>query len=153
MRYAVTLPVALTVLLAGPLPAQGPETPPCGDLPLKQTFLERNLRHFTRKSLAPLRDSLGIDRLPEDVARRVLDEPEECGRIFGQVTAHIARLGETKRLRTRGFRHAIFRYGPYYAVLIVQDETDESDARFTTGYGDLFILRASDLEVIGRILS
>lgn len=151
LRNALTLLAALTLTLGSPLAAQGPEAPPCGELENKQFFLERNLRHFTQADLSALREEIGIQQLSEDVSRRVVETPRECGRIFGRVTSHLARKGELKTYRKTGFRHAIFRYGPFYAILVFEKPQSDSPETISTGYGQFLNFRASDLEYVSGI--
>lgn len=158
LRRTLRLAFLVFSLLPGPrahAQVRGPAGPPCGALMNKDFLLGDNARYFTNPDLAALRDSLGIGRLPEDFPRSVVKDPGVCGRVFGKVTSVLARAGELARYEKAGYRFAVFRYGPYYAVLLVQgparDPSDTTFRAFSTGYGDLFILRASDLGLVGRI--
>lgn len=131
--------------------AQGPDAPPCGDLANKQQDRESYAKYFTEEDLTPVREAVGIERLPSDFPRRVVDEKKECGRVFGTMMSRLAKVGELKRLRKDGFDFSIFRYGPYYAVLVVEKGLGSPPEKFSTGYGQFLIFRASDLEYVGGI--
>lgn len=140
-------------LLAAPagVVAQGPDAPPCGDLENKQRDLESYARYFTQEDLAPVREAVGIERLPSDAPRRVVDEKKECGRVFGKLMSRLAEVGELQRLRENGFDFSIFRFGPFYATLVVEKPQDDPPQELSTGYGQLLIFRASDLAYVGGI--
>jgi len=151
----MTLIIALLLPVGAPAGSHGPAGPPCGALTNKDFFLGYDARYFTSPDLAALRDSLGIGRLPEDFPRHVVEDPEVCGRVFGKVTSILSRAGELAGYEKTGYRFSIFRYGPYYGVLLLQgpapDPSDTTFTTFSTGYGDFFIFRASDLGLVGRI--
>lgn len=156
MRW-LTAALGTWLLMAGPAAARTPDGggPPCGNLRDREFFLGYYARYFTREDLGAVRRSLGIDRLPESFPRHVVDEPQECGRVYGKLVAHLAELGQLEEHREKGFRFGIFRYGRYYAVLVVtgpvRSDRDTTLASFSTGPGELFIFRASDLEALGGI--
>lgn len=151
MRTLVVL-FGLSLLVPVTLPAQGPDAPPCGDFPSKDFYLEYYARYFTQEDLDPVREAVGIERLPSNFPRRVVDAKKECGRVFGKLMSHLAQIDELERYRRSGFDFSIFRYGPYYAVLVLEKGQGSPPEKFSTGYGDLFIFRASDLEHVGRIV-
>lgn len=144
LGWALLLPAA-----AG---AQVADAPPCGDLENRQRDLESYARYFTEGELAPVREAVGIERLPAGFPRSVVDEKKECERVFGELTSRLAKVGELEPLRKAGFDFSIFRYGPYYGVLVLEETGGAPPGEFSTHYGQFLIFRASDLEYVGGIL-
>lgn len=145
--------LATVLVLLAPIPAvgQGPDGPPCGELELAEFYLDYQARYFTEEDLKPVRDSVGIERLTPSFARRVVDERKECGRVMGQLMSRMARTGELQRIRPGGFDFSVFRYGPYYAVLVIDRAPRPSGEGFSTGYGVTYIFEADDLMFVGSI--
>lgn len=135
---------------AGPR-AKGPDAPPCGDVEVRDFYLEHFARYFTADELSDVREAVGIERQPADVPRRVLDERKACGPVFGRMMARLNRSGEAERVRESGFGFALFRYGPYYGALVVDRPREGAPEDFSTGWGAFYVFRVSDLGFVGAV--
>lgn len=146
------LPAAAAAQAPGSGPrAKGPDAPPCGDVEVRDFYLAYFARYFTDDDLADVREGVGIERQPADFPRRVLEERQACGPVFGRMIERLDRSGEAERIREGGFGFALFRFGPYYGAVVVDRPREGAPRDFSTGWGAFYVFRASDLGFVGAI--
>lgn len=144
---ASLLCAALWSFLCTPALAQGPAKA-CGDLPRAELSLQRLADIFVEDEFAWFRDPKGIVQLAPDAPRSVVTEARECRRVVRAVRAKLRDLFDPAPT-LNDFEYAIFRYGPYYAVLL---QSKPAEGVHIAGYTPLLIFRAATLEYLGSIL-
>lgn len=149
------LTLALALLTTVPLRAQSPERPPCGDLPGAEAILEQLAPYFADDAHAGIRESLGIERLPADFPRRVVEDQRTCGRVFGALMRLRGRSGERGGASGDGFRFAVFRFGSCYGILTAERQAGEGefpDRIHEFARSPLYLFRADGMEYVGGIM-
>lgn len=152
MRITIALIALIALsLAAGPVRAQGPASPPCGDLEGAETAMALFTGYFTGDDPTGVRQSLGIEALPEDYPREIVADPRICGRIFGAAMELLGHTGGAAEKNRAGFDFAIYRFGPYYGLLL---DPREAEAKGTHALhrSPLYIFRADGLEYVGGIM-
>lgn len=154
MRHATLLLGTLLAAIVTPLSGQNLQDPPCGGLEDKQAVMEDLARYFVKDDLAPVREGAGIEELSEGFSRHVVDRRKECGRVLGAVNSFLQRTTNGNRAGgTEKLEFAIFRFGPYYGVLVERPKPDPDAEKIELGYARLLLFDASTLDYLGGILT
>ncbi len=139
-RRSATLVCALVAVLATPTLARAQE-PPCGDTSFASNLLALKFAMFTDSGQAKVRGRQ-IVALSPDAVHRVVTDPRECRRVLQATSRYLPR-------RSEWGTHMIFRFGPYYAVDILQKLPPGVQS---TGGEALTIFRASDMRYVAVVI-
>lgn len=90
-----------------------------------------------------------FDQVPATAPRSVVTDSRLCQRIMHTVERELRARDESREAPQLGYDFRIFRYGNYYAVLVV---TNDAPGQTGLGYASFFVVRPSDLEIVGKIL-
>lgn len=122
----------------------------CGSLPYPQERLEDFARYFRDDDLAAVRGTKIRQLTAAETQARVTDA-SECQVVMEAAVATLRQfVSRWGQIEAAGYDFAVFRYGPYYAVLIhyaVDPATGEAPH-----YLPLMIFRADDLAYLRTIL-
>lgn len=149
MRSAFGL-IALGIFAAGPLRAQGPGSPPCGDLEGAEAVMELFTGYLTGDDPTGVRQALGIEALPADYTREVVADSSACRRVFGAAVQLLGRTSATAQ-NLAGLDFAIYRFGPYYALLLIEPEA-AAEGHHVLHRSALYLFRVDGLEYVGGIM-
>ncbi len=120
----------------------------CGDQSYAREDLARHFQIFTS-----IRDSIvrgtELVRLPATADHYVVTDPKICRRVTRAVTAKFRRVGHDGRSLKHPYMFTIFRYGPYYAVQIL--DTPPPGIQIDDG-SSLVIFRADTLAYVTAIV-
>jgi hypothetical protein len=145
MRLMVLAIPALAVVAAAAQPARARSAPdsPCGTMENTREMLDGLGRYFTSDWHAGMRGSY-VRKVRPDEPRAVVADTAVCRAALDAALRRMRTDASKWREReARGYDHAVFRYGPYYAVLLVPrlDPPEERRHRPVP----LLVFRASDM--------
>jgi len=142
MRYTLSL---LTLFLAAmPLAAQV-RGDKCGNLRDADVRLEELARYFTDDSEEAFRADL-IDQVSEEAARGVVVDEKVCGPLMREVTKKLRDQTNRRDVQQNGYEFSVFHYGPYYAVLLIENSAAETT---NLTWATMYIFRVSDGAFLG----
>ncbi len=145
MRLMVLAVPALAVVAAAAQPAQAQPAAgaPCGTMENTREMLDGLGRYFTSERHAGMRGS-HVRRVRPSEPRAVVADTAVCRTVLDAALRKM-RTDASKwpEQEARGYDHAVFRYGPYYAVLLAPKWDPSSERR--PSWIPLVVFRASDM--------
>jgi len=145
MRLMVLMIPALAVVAAAAQPARARSAAdsPCGTMENGQEMLDGLGRYFTSDWHAGMRGSY-VRKVRPGEPRAVVTDTAVCRAALDAALRRM-RTDASKwpEQEARGYDHAVFRYGPYYAVLLAPKWDPDSERR--PSWIPLVVFRASDM--------
>lgn len=149
MQISITL-VALFWLGATAPPAGAQKNPDvCGSLPLTQQGVDRLARYFTDEEYEEVRGA-ELSQLPANSQARIVTNRGICSHAIHAALRVLSGEQGFSRLRDHGNRYRVLQFGPYYAVLMVENQMP---GRVRLGWSPLLIFRGPQMEYRAVILT
>ena len=143
---AIAAVVALLASTAA-LTTNSPVGNACGTMANKEWALVGFGRFFTEPEYAVGRDPKGVQQVSPTDSIYVVSDPATCDTVMAALLAELRKDPGWAAWEESGYEHAVFRYGPYYAVHLRQHRDLPPDV-IHAGYTSLLVLRKSDLAVL-----
>lgn len=145
MNIRISFFALLLLLLPVALPAQvGGDK--CGSWEGADIRLDELAAYFVAAEHAEFREGM-IEQVSADAPRIVVTNRQECTKVVNAALKVLRSADGWREMHRLGFQHNVFRYGPYYAVVVLQN-VPEGEVR-VGGYAIMLIFRADDLEYLG----
>lgn len=126
------------------VPAAQTRPAACGSLPEDIDGLEDYAPYFYDDDMSEVRGE-EIEQLAPTDSRYIVADSATCVRVHDQARAYLQSIGGGGvNLSSGEYDFAIFRYGPYYAIMMLNNEPEDA-THAATGYGSLLVFRADDL--------
>lgn len=141
------LMVGLTGLIFLPSPVLAQEDPGkadsakiCGELSNPEATLRsyRPLFFSEEEGFRQLRESMGLERLSPSASVAVVADPDLCGQLVPKSWKKVNELISGPRITPNELVWAVFRYGPYRAVVLVPKHDPSEDLMVMSH--DLFLV-------------
>ena len=145
MRFLSLIVPALALLAAAHRPAKAPPggDSPCGTLANTQGLLDTFTKYFVEDEYASMRDP-DVQQLPPTAPRAVVADTAVCRAVLDAALLKMrAEAPGWSEAEGWGFEHAVFRFGPYYAIPLRLNPNPSTRKRFDRA--PLLVFRGPDM--------